>query len=63
MHNLIYLARQGSVYDFYNRDVLTYFKVVDKLNFLGGVRFIFSLLSDLAFAVLNGIFVFNFRQV
>ena len=49
MHNLIYLARQGSVYDFYNRDVLTYFKVVDKLNFLGGVRFIFSLLSDLAF--------------
>ena len=33
VHNLIYLARQGSVYDFYNRDVLTYFKVVDKLNF------------------------------
>ena len=33
VHNLIYLARQGSVYNFYYRDVLIYFKVVDKFNF------------------------------
>ena len=33
VHNLIYLARQDSVYNFYYRDVLIYFKVVDKFNF------------------------------
>ena len=34
VHNLIYLARRGGVYNFYYRDVLIYFKVVDKFNFL-----------------------------
>ena len=61
MHKLIYLARQGCVYNFYYRDVLIYFKVVDKFNFFKET-FDLSLVccQTWLFAVLDGIFVFKF---